>query len=272
MRKCVLVSIATVIACLAWNVLAAEAQTAASTPPNFSGVWRLKVGPKLSGARDTTVLSVDTRSALQPWAEERCKVIGCGEGSNSAGVPTGQQYFEQYDPVLIKCAPKGFPRVLLEGAMEIVQSPTRLLVLWEPRDARRQIWTDGRKHTEDPYLWMGESIGRWEGDTLVVDTIGLNEHTWLDEAGHPHSDALHIVERMRKTDAKTMQVDITLEDSKAFTKPVKGTLIYELAAGKAQLEEYIVCEDRILSDKVEDAWPYFVGDYPTPLFPRVPRK
>ena len=272
MRKCLLVSITTVMACLAfWNVKAVEAQTAASTTPNFSGVWRLKTGPKLSGARDSTVLSTQTRSVLQPWAEARCKEIGCGEGSNSAGVPTGQQYVEHVDPVLAKCAPKGFPRVLLDGPMEIIQSPTRLLALWEARDSRRQIWMDGRKHAQDPYLWMGDSIGRWEGDTLVVDTIGLNENTWLDEAGHPHSDALHVVERMRRTDAKTMQIDITLEDPKTFTAPVKGTLIYELGPAKAELGEYIVCEDRILSDKPEDAWPYFLGDYPAPLFPRVPR-
>src|SRR5687768_10923464 len=74
MRKSLLVSITTVIACLAfWNVIALEAQTAASTTPNFTGVWRLRTAPRLSGARDATVLSTDTRSVLQPWAEERCK-------------------------------------------------------------------------------------------------------------------------------------------------------------------------------------------------------
>jgi hypothetical protein len=156
--------------------------------------------------------------------------------------------------------------------MEIIQVPGRVLMRWESRDALRQIWTDGRKHPEDPYLWMGHSIGRWDGNTLVVDTIGLNEHTWLDEAGHPHSDALHVVERIRRIDAKTMEVEVTFEDPKTFTAPFKGTLTYELSPPGTELQEYIVCEDRILSDRPEDAWPYFVGDYPEPLHPRVIRK
>jgi hypothetical protein len=74
---------------------------------------------------------------------------------------------------------------------------------------------------------MGDSIGRWEGDTLVVDTIGFNDKTWLDRIGHPHSDALHVVERFRRVDRDTLQDDITIDDPKAYTKPCGTRMLFQ---------------------------------------------
>ncbi len=108
----------------------------------------------------------------------------------------------------------------------------------------REIFTDGRAHPPDPDpTYMGNPVGHWEGDTLIVDTIGFNDKTWLDQVGHPHSDALHLVERIRRIDAKTLQDDLTIEDPKAFTKIWMGRQIYDLKPGWT-IGEYI-CEDTV---------------------------
>ena len=85
---------------------------------------------------------------------------------------------------------------------------------------RHQIFTDGRPHdkTLGP-LWMGDSIGHWEGNTLVVDTVNFNDKTWVDRMGHPHSEALHVIERIRRVNHDQLVDDLTIEDSKAYTKP-----------------------------------------------------
>jgi hypothetical protein len=106
----------------------------------------------------------------------------------------------------------------------------------------RQIYADGRKHAEEPVpTWMGDSIGRWEGNTLVVDTVGFNDQTWLDYSGHPHSDALHVVERFQRVDHNTLKIDLAIEDPKAYTKPWGGRMLFELKPDWTIGEA--VCED-----------------------------
>ena len=98
---------------------------------------------------------------------------------------------ETNDPLYHTCAPPGFPRVFLHPfPIQIVQTPGEVIMLFEYDSMRHQIFTDGRAHdtTLGP-LWMGDSIGHWEGDTLVADTVNFNDKTWLDRIGHPHSDA-----------------------------------------------------------------------------------
>src|SRR2546427_429563 len=105
--------------------------------------------------------------------------------------------------------------------MEIIQLSNEVIMMFEYARLVRHIYTDGRPHDKflDPPLWMGDSIGKWEGDTLVVDVIGFNDKTWLDRIGHPHSDALHVVERIRRVDHGTLEDDITIDDPKAYKKP-----------------------------------------------------
>ena len=95
----------------------------------------------------------------------------------------------------------------------------------------RQIYTDGRKHNTDlGPTWLGDAIGHWDGDTLVVDTIGFNDKTWVDRAGHPHSTDMHLTERIRRVDEKTLTDDITIEDPKAYTKPWGGQITFAVAS------------------------------------------
>src|SRR5205085_7432393 len=105
------------------------------------------------------------------------------------------------------------------------------------------IYTDGRPHdTSAGPTWMGDSVGHWEGDTLVVDTVGLNDKTWLDRLGHPHSEELHIVERMRRINRTTLQIDLTFEDAKAYTNAWGAQLTYELKPPDWKILE-LMCED-----------------------------
>jgi hypothetical protein len=263
-----LASVVALIGVALAGISAAQAQTPARSTPDLAGLWSMKEGPKIPGTRQevqqggATLFSLEELNLpLQTWALDKCKAIGCGKDVNAYGWPTGEAADQTKDPWIMKCAPLGFPRVML-GTFEIYQIPGRVIMRFQQDGSVRDIWLDGRKHPEDAGgLWMGHSIGRWEGDTLVVDTIGLIETTWLDLFGTPHSEALHAVERIRRTDANTLQLDITLEDPKTFTKPISGKLLYQSRAGR-DLEPVLTCEDKILADDPADAWPFFVGEYP----------
>ena len=217
------------------------AQTQAATPaPDLAGIWSPPRTPK--GFLPYN-FSPEAPPPMQPWAAKRCELVGCGTG------PLGRANDDSRDPFLTSCAPYGIPRLMnYVEPFEILQTPGRVLMLFEGGNALRQIWTDGRGHPAnlDP-SWMGHSIGRWEGDTLVVDTIGLTDKSWLDTAGHPHSDVLHVIERIRRADHETLENTLTFDDPKTYTRPWSSKIIYKLHPDWS-LREDIVCEDRILMD------------------------
>jgi hypothetical protein len=191
---------------------------------------------------------------MQPWAAKRCEIVGCGTG------PLGRANDDAMDPFLTSCAPYGIPRLMNNvGPFEVLQGKNRVLMLFETGNSIRQIWMDGRGHPEDlDPSWMGHAIGHWEGDTLVVDTIGLTDKSWLDTAGHPHSEALHIVERIRRVDHDTLEDTLTFDDPKTYTRTWTSKIIYKLRPDWS-LREDIACEDRILMDlkaKKDKVYPY----------------
>jgi hypothetical protein len=107
---------------------------------------------------------------------------------------------------------------LLPGPFKIIQTPELILIRNEYENTFRQIYTDGRKPPGDPEpLWLGYSVGRWDGDTLQVDTVGFNDKSWLDGLGHPHRDALHVPERFRRRDFGHLDVQVTIDDPKVYT-------------------------------------------------------
>jgi hypothetical protein len=122
---------------------------------------------------------------------------------------------------LTRCLPAGVPMGdLVPIPIKLVQTPGLLMMLYEHDNSFRQIFTDGRKHPVDPQpSWLGYSVGKWEGDTLVVDTMGFNDQSWLDAFGHAHSDAMRVTERFRRRDFGHLDVQITVDDPKTFTKP-----------------------------------------------------
>jgi len=134
----------------------------------------------------------------------------------------------------------------------MVETPTHIFILEEAMHGFRQIFMDGRSHPADvESSWMGHSVGRWEGDTLVVDTIGYNELSWLDGAGHLHSDKMHTIERFTRKDLGSMVIEFTVDDPGAYTRPF--TLIFNasLMAGQ-ELMEYF-CQENNQDVKYIDA-------------------
>src|SRR5262249_29740742 len=120
-----------------------------------------------------------------------------------------------------KCLAAGVPTsFVIPIPFKIIQTPGLIAILFEGDNTIRQVYTDGRKHPVDPHpLWLGYSVGKWEADTLVVDSVGFNDKSWLDASGHPHSDALHVIERFRRRDFGHLDVDATIDDPKMYTKP-----------------------------------------------------
>jgi len=140
------------------------------------------------------------------------------------------------------CLPDGAVRVN-PLPYKIVQRSNQIALLWEGNThSYRRFFLDGRAHNLDiePESWTGQSIGKWEGDTLVVDTVGFNDKTWLDATGKPHSNEMHLVERYRRPDLGHLTVDLTIDDPKALTKPYTFTRTFTLAPSW-ELQEY-VCE------------------------------
>jgi hypothetical protein len=210
---------------------------------DFTGVWRRTRRPPDSARQYSTFELVFSFMTPNPpmtaWGEEKFKAVKPDAG------PQGVSLSETNDPVF-KCFPPGVPRIYLQRGLpfEIMQNPGRVLMLFEFDHHVRQIFTNGRPHPQDMVpSWMGDSIGKWEGDTLVVDTVGFNDKTWLDNVGHPHSEDLHLVERFRRVSQDALTIDITIDDPKAYTKPWVVRLNYDLKPDWNIGEE--VCEDNV---------------------------
>jgi hypothetical protein len=173
-----------------------------ATPPDLNGVWSAPFTPDISK-------TLGHQPPFTPYAAERFKKE------------------DEIDDPLTQCLPIGPARGIQAGIMpfQIVQTPAVTAILFENQHTFRIIHTDGRSHPQDvDPTWFGDSIGKWEGDTLVVDTVGLNDRTWLDTAGHEHSDQLHLVEKFQKTGNNNIKWTVTFEDPKFYTEPWSITL------------------------------------------------
>ncbi len=208
---------------------AAKAQGAATTP-DLTGVW--------NAMRNNYDFSSFSKGdpPMTPWGQEQFNKAKPSQG------PRGVTLSETNDMVY-KCMPAGMPYIYLQlFPMQIVQTPKEVIEIFESDHSVRHIFIDGRKHPDDlTPTYNGHSIGHWEGDTLVVDTVGMNGKLWLDRLGHPESDQMHIVERIRRTDDKTLQVDFTFDDPKSYPKPWTAVLRFQFRPGWEIMED--VCED-----------------------------
>src|SRR5712692_2035264 len=184
--------------------LSAPAPRTPDGKPDLSGIWQAN-GPKylVNIAADLKPGEVPFRPAAEALFKERGTLKHASEESNA------------------NCLPQGVPRInATPNPYKIIQAPGMIVILYEAFTLYRQIFTDGRELPKDPQPnWLGYSVGHWEGDTLVVESIGFNGKTWMDQAGHPLSDALHVTERFRRRDFGHMELQITLDDPKMYTKP-----------------------------------------------------
>jgi hypothetical protein len=198
---------------------------------NLSGTWALRA-PR--GVPWYNYALIGEEPPMTPWAEEKFK----------ANKPSfGPHPVEESNDPAYSCLPNGVPRIYaaVQAAFQLVELPDRML-MFIGRNIR-QIYTDGRPHPADLRpSWMGHSIGKWDGDTFVVDTVGISDVNWLDRMGHPHSDKLHLIERFRLVDDKTLQLNRPIDDPIAYTKTWEATprtfrIRADARAGEA------ICED-----------------------------
>ena len=202
--------------------LSAPTPRSADGKPDMSGVWMVKNG--------SFYLAGDLKpEEMQPWAAALYKQRDDNFRRDTDG---------------ISCLPPGPKAGIGVGnlPMKIVQTANLVVVLYEYQTLFRQFFIDGRALPEDPTpTWMGYSVARWDGDTLVVTTTGYNDRTSLDLAGHPHTEALRMTERYHRRDVGHLEVQVTLDDPKAYTR--SWTLPMEFALmPDEQLIEY-VCEN-----------------------------
>jgi len=152
-----------------------------------------------------------------------------------------------------RCLPHGIPDAMLVPAtpFKIIQTPAETMILYENQGHFRQVFTDGRDFPPQmDSTWLGYSIGKWEGDTFVVDTRGLNDLTYLDDGGHPHSDAYHPVERFHRRDFGHLDMELIVDDPKAYTRQWSVTFHFELFPDNEIMES--VCENEL-------DWQHLVG-------------
>src|SRR5580704_4265128 len=211
--------------------LSAKAPRAADGKPDLSGVWQTQLTPPEENERlfgsslgdfvvpgdDPRTFSkyflnilVDFKPEDTPMRPETAKLLASNIERRGTESPAA------------RCLPQGIPRadIFSYAPFKIIQTPGLIAVLYEVDNTHRQIYTDGRKLPLDPQpAWLGYSVGKWEGDTLVVDAAGFNDKTWLDSMGHPHSEDLRVQERFHRRDFGHMDLSVTVEDSKMYSRP-----------------------------------------------------
>ena len=205
----------------------------ANGKPDFSGVWD---HPRVADVtRDG-----NTCGSYTP---------GCLQKGNGELAFTAQGLAEWKDENRFDysghCLPWGYTRAWqVEYPVEIIQTPSRMALLFESNNIFHVVFTDGRKHPEnlDP-TWMGHSVGLYEGDTLVIDSVGFNGKTWIDTIEHPSSDALHVVEHLSFTDPNHIAYEVTWEDPKTYAKPIKNSRTFSRMKPGQELMEYWCMEN-----------------------------
>ncbi|HLK48963.1 MAG TPA: hypothetical protein VKT49_12560, partial [Bryobacteraceae bacterium] len=206
--------------------LAAPAPRTADGHPDLSGLWN-KISPKYK----SNIVADLKPSEIQPWAqklvEERAENLQ-KDYMHDLCLPLGPGYATGADST---------------GAemIKIVQTPSLIIIL-NPDLTYRQIFMDGRQLEKSPNPdWMGYSVGRWEGNTLVVESNGFNDKSWLDHDGHPHTEALHMTERYTRRNLGNLDVEITLSDPGAYAHPWTIKVRAELAPDTEMIE--FVCNE-----------------------------
>lgn len=206
--------------------LTAPAPRTADGKPDLSGLWMLNAGPG-----HIANITADLNAAeVEPWADDLYKQRLGNLGRD--------------DPWTAQCLPAG-PREILKGGdgpARIVQTPALLVILYDDL-SYRQIFLDGRTLPKDSNpSWMGYSVGHWDADTLVVESTGFNERSWLDMGGHPHTESLRTTERFRRTTLGHIELQVTFDDTKAYKRPWTISFGVNLAPDTEMLE-YVCAEN-----------------------------
>jgi hypothetical protein len=229
--------------------LAAPAPRSAHKTPDLSGVWQAEPAPipelmkMVAGGQNGLGEDIPSKYFINVLADY---ARGHEPLQPKAAVYASRLSLDtvQHDNTGINCLPSGLPLFMMTPApFKIVQTRGLVVVLSEGDNSFRQIFTDGRKHPEDPTpSWLGSSIGRWEGDTLVVETIGFNGRGQLDAMGHRYSPSMRLTERYARRSIGRMDVQFTIDDPETFTKPITVSTAMVLKPD-TDLIEYVCAEN-----------------------------
>ena len=218
-------------------ILTARAPKTREGTPDLSGIWLPDNSPGIKGTNGEPLprffisVAFDMKNEDVPLTPEAAAIFQRNLADNGKNDPGAM------------CHPIGMPGIdTAPIPYKIVQTPGLVVILYEGDTVYRQIFTDGRKHVETTIpSWMGYSVGRWEGDTLVVETTGMHDKSWLDRIGHTHSDEMKVVERFRRKDLGHLDLAITIDDPKTFTRPISFTQTNTLTPDGDLLEYF--CSD-----------------------------
>ncbi|MGA2879557.1 MAG: hypothetical protein ABSG13_11455 [Bryobacteraceae bacterium] len=199
--------------------------------PDLSGVWEMYSESDPAPPKLLLNLAADLKPGevqMLPSAEALYQERQATHGKDHPGA---------------QCLPSGMPeKDTVPAPYKIVQTPDLIVFLYESRTIYRQIFTDGRPLPLDPNpTWQGYSVGHWDGDTLVVETAGFNGKTWLDMAGHPATESMHLTERFTRRDLGHMDVQFTIDDPKAYAKPWTVSTKIHLVPDDELIEH--ICEE-----------------------------
>ena len=205
--------------------------------PDLSGVWQVQAEPRAPGGLFGLGESPNSRyfrNVLSDFPPNELPLTPFGAEVLRKHTEPGA-----FNPTL-NCLPDGVPHGdLLPEPFKIIHSRGAIVMLYEVETTFRQIFLDGRKLPSDPSLsWQGYSVGRWDGDTLVIDTAGFNDRGWLDARGTGHSEEMRVEERFHRRDYGHLDLTITLTDPKVFTRPITFSVVEELMPDTDLFEHY----------------------------------
>jgi hypothetical protein len=212
---------------------------------DLSGVWMQYPQGDVPGTPGMNTVNQRFRPPLTLWGQARLDAARPLVGPKA--IPG-----EENSPSL-KCDPDGPPKVLNHpNPFEIVQIPGRMFMFFEEQHIWRTIWADGRPLPKDPDpSYLGYAVGKWEGDTFVVDTIGFNDKDWADAYGNPRSEQTHLTERYRRLNRDTLELQVTIDDPKSYTKPwVSPPKLHKLEPGWELAEWFCVVDEDKAYDQV----------------------
>ncbi len=217
-----------------------DAAAAANAPlsHDLSGVWMQYPDKRVDGAPIVTGIDESARPPLTPWGQARFDAAIPFMGPRAVAG-------KENNPSL-RCEPEAVPKsLILPNPFEIVQIPGRVLMFFEEFHLWRPIWTDGRPLPKDPDpSYLGYSVGKWEDDTFVVDTIGFNDRPWVDSYGNPRSEEMHLTERYRRLNHDTLELQIIMDDPKAYKGAwVNAPRLYKLEPGWELGEFFCVMDE-----------------------------
>jgi len=224
----------------------AKTNAAPALRHDLDGVWAVKVATTSPRTGfECCLVDPRLRPPMTAWGQAR---FDAAVPSSKSPGPEGDRVVpgKENDPAL-SCLPDGIPKILTSPEpFEIISVPGRVLMFFEKDHGWRQIWTDGRKLSDDPpeLRFDGYSVGRWDGQTFVVESNGFNDKLWLNYYGDPHSEALHLTERYQRLDDQTLSIAVTVDDPKAYTKPWVGKPIRYSLRPRVEIGEwYCTLED-----------------------------